>query len=141
MDLETFLDLFLGYRPYGFIGERDSFYKALISIPPEDRQSIVIENEEWTTGFDNNPMPACSPGMHRVWRRKDWELCDNKRKEAITRIDAAQQHYRQQREDKLKAVKQDLATKGVTEQVFAMLVASMDDTTLDTMFNNITKKG
>jgi len=140
LDLETFVDLFLGYRPYGFISDKSSLYHSILSIPAEDRAGMVVENEAWTIGFNNEPMPACAAGIYRLWRRKDWELCDNKRKEAVTRIDAAQEQYRLQRLAKLEAVKKDLANKGVTEAVWLMLSTSMDDTTLNTMFNNI-KKG
>lgn len=133
--LEHYIELVLRHHPYVVIQKDDQIWQAITSVPEEQRQSYVLENEEWTIGFNCLPIVSVQgiKDGYRLWYRKDWELCDNKRQEVVRRIDKAQADYQANRSMMLEAIRQDYLTKGITEQVWSMLANTLSDTLIKDM--------
>lgn len=141
--LEHYIELALRHHPYVIIQQDDEIWTAIMSVSPSERLSYILENEEWTIGFNCEPIKSVSGIRNgwRLWHRKDWELCDNKRQEAVRRIDAAQLAYRERRAIMLEAVHQEYLAKGITEAVWPMIAANISDVILKDMYEAMGKKG
>lgn len=139
ISMEHYMELVLRHHPYRIIEKDDDIYTAFMTGTDDERLPYVLENEEWTILMDNQVKQLDNPNFYRLWRRQDWELCDNKRKEACQRIDRRQAENKAKYAAMRQAVREDMIAKGVSEVVWNMLSAGMGDAQVEMMFNNIKK--
>ena len=87
VDFDEWVILTIRSRSYATISlEQAEQIKATV---PNYGNSVVLENEAWTTGWNGEELQQLAPNLVRMWYRKDWQLCDNRVREGRARIAAA----------------------------------------------------
>lgn len=96
---------------------------------------FVVENADYTIGMNGLQLVPCANGNHRIWHRADWELCDNKRRSTVARIEAAQQAKKDLRNKMVSAIRKQMVDAGVMGQLVDTLMSSQTDGQVESMYN------
>jgi len=133
--LNELVELFLHGRQYGIISSKDTLYRVINELPEEDKASYVIENEQWTIGYDTSELPALHNGLYRLWNKQDWINTDNRRKSIIIKMEEKQANYRAKMNTMKSAIKEKMVSSGVQAMVVDMLLNGQSDSQLESLYN------
>lgn len=125
LPLELLTRALLGSAPYVVI--TDDYADAIRSV--ENYAAVVIlENDNWSIGYNNALLETLPQGKWRLWARQDYVQAGNMQRAQIARRDAIAAQRRQ--------VKFDLVTiftkQGLQPHIAAMLVEGLTDDTAAT---------